>query len=374
MPQTVPVPTRSQAVRAVVEALPLLTPQAIFDGLGDRGYVGQDLGRRALALLAHRHVRRLKAIHLDGVDRDTLPKKENHLLVGPTGCGKTFAVELLFREALGLPTCIVDVTTLSETGYVGGDVSSVLTRLLYSAGMEPHRAELGVVCLDEFDKLSSGGNNAVFSGAGTTKDVTGLGVQRELLKLLESSEVPVSTGMDHSTYHQQVMLQTRDIAFVAAGAFSGLKTVTRRRTHGAGVGFNRERAKREAIAVEYDLAELQDTGAFQAYGFLPELIGRFTRVVPFGPLDPDTLQEILRGQVLPARQREMELAGIALVVQDEVLAHLVDLALTRETGARGLGSALALALDDAAFSAFSDPDCARVDLALVDGRIEAQRS
>ena len=111
------------------------------------------------------------------------------LFIGPTGCGKTFLVELLFVDILKLPTVIVDMTSYSETGYVGQDVGSILTRLVYAADLNPVTASIGIVCLDEFDKLASGKNNAVFAGAGTTKDVSGLGVQRELLKILLQMEL-----------------------------------------------------------------------------------------------------------------------------------------------------------------------------------------
>jgi len=363
---------------AWIADLPLPTPREIFTRLGTLGYVGQTDGRRALALMAHRHVRRLKYLFVEGVARDQLPPKENHLLVGPTGCGKTFLVELLFRQVLRLPTALVDMTTFSETGYVGNDVSTILTRLLYAAELNLLQAQVGVVCLDEFDKLASGNNRAVFSGAGTTKDVTGIGVQRELLKLLERSELPIPTEFDHNTYQQKVFMRTDDIAFVACGAFSGLKSVLRERGRGPTIGFARPGGEGggellDAIAVAYDVEELEDTTVFQSFGFLPELMGRFARVVPFAPLDRPTLLQILREQVIPGRTRELALAGIELEVGEEVLQHVVTGALRRQTGARGLAATLTRHLEEVTFDALSEPATRRVAVTLEQGRIRSVR-
>lgn len=363
-----------RSFQAFVEGLSLDTPRVIFERLERLGYVGQDEGRRALALLAHRHVRRMRYLHLDGVPRTSLPPKENHLLVGPTGCGKTFLVELLFQEILKLPTALVDITTFSETGYVGNDVGTILTRLLYAASGDTARAQIGVVCLDEFDKIASGQNRAVFAGAGTTKDVSGMGVQRELLKLLERGEFPAPTAFDHNTYQQRVLMRTDDIVFIAAGAFSGLKMVSAERSGFGRIGFDRPVSpeERSTIAVRYTHEELEDTAIFQSYGFLPELIGRFGRIVPFAPLDAATLRRILAEQVLPARAREMQLAGLTLVVDAEVLDHLVDRAVRRQTGARGLAASLTRHLEDAAFEAYSEVGARKVLLRLVGGGIHVE--
>ncbi len=356
-----------------VRDLPEQSPREMFSLLAEHGYRGQEEARRGLCLMAYRHVRRIKRIYLDGVDRRELPGKSNYLLVGPTGSGKTFMVELLFGQILKLPTALVDITTYSETGYVGQDPSTILTRLLHAADDNPMLASVGIVCLDEFDKISSGQNNAIFAGAGTTKDVTGMGVQRELLKMLESCEVVVPLELTHSTYGDHVVLSTADIAFVAAGAFSGFQQITHRRANRDRMGFGRDGISRngdlEAIAVDFTAEDVESVANFQAYGFLPELIARFTRVVPFSPLDAETLKDILRSDVVDRMQREFNDEGFELTVAEEVLDHIVADALRRETGARGLSSTLTRHLEEAAFDAFGSDQGGTVEVTMVDGAI-----
>jgi ATP-dependent Clp protease ATP-binding subunit ClpX len=342
-----------------VRDLPTLAPRQIYARLEEAGYRGQDEARRALSLMAYRHVRRLKRLHLDGVPRDQVMPKANVLCIGPTGCGKTHLVELLFRQVLRLPTVIVDVTTYSETGYVGQDPGTILTRLLHAADDNPLLASIGIICLDEFDKLASGQNNAVFAGAGTTKDVTGMGVQRELLKMLESGEVVVPLELGHSSYGEHAVLSTADIAFVACGAFSGFQQIARRRGQGDELGFGRTagraRAGRpDAIAVDLLAEEVQSIANFQSYGFLPELMARFSRIVPFRALDGETLKQILRANVLDRLAREFEDEGFRLTVTEPAMDHVVRQSLERETGARGLPSLLLGHIEEAAFEHFAE--------------------
>ena len=358
-----------------VRDLPVISPKAIFARLEELGYRGQREARRAVALMAYRHVRRVRRIYLDGAKREQLLPKTNTLLLGPTGCGKTHLVELLFREILRLPTVIVDITTYSETGYVGQDPSTVLTRLLHAADDNPLLASIGIICLDEFDKIASGQNNAIFAGAGTTKDVTGLGVQRELLKMLEASEVVVPLELTHSSAGDHVVMSTADVAFVAAGAFSGFHQVAARRAAAGRVGFgsNPVAAKAsDAIAVSFTSHEVEQVGNFQAYGFLPELLARFSRFVPFEALDADTLMEILCSNVLERLVREFEDEGFELVVDDPVKHHLVAESLARETGARGLSAVLTRTIEDAAFEAFAEKRGGRIRVVLEKGRLSVQ--
>ncbi len=358
-----------------IRDLPLTPPREIDGRLEELGYRGQEIPRRAVALMAYRHVRRLKRIHLDGVGRERVMPKTNYLLVGPTGCGKTHLVELLFGEILKLPTVVVDVTTYSETGYVGQDPNTILTRLLHAADNSPMLASAGIVCLDEFDKLSSGQNNAVFSGAGTTKDVTGLGVQRELLKMLESGEVVVPVEMTHSTFGEYVAMPTDDISFIAAGAFSGLPQLLRmRNSRGGGIGFGNdpetgERLRDDAIAVSLSAEEVEAVAHFQAYGFLPELIARFTRIVPFDALSSETLQEILSFAVVERMRLEFEEEGLELELADSVLDWVVAQSLKRETGARGLNSLITRVLEEAAFDTFAGEHQGKVSVKVESGRV-----
>ncbi|MEZ4398621.1 MAG: AAA family ATPase [Kofleriaceae bacterium] len=341
----------------VVRELPDLAPRVLFGQLEDHGYRGQAAARRALCLMAYRHVRRVKRIYLDGVDRAELPRKANYLLAGPTGSGKTFLVETLFGKLLRVPTTMVDVTTFSETGYVGQDPISILTRLVHAADHNPLVASIGVVCLDEFDKIASGQNNAVFAGAGTTKDVTGMGVQRELLKMLEAGEVMVPTELGHASHGDHVALSTADLGFVACGAFSGFHAVARRRTNRGGLGFGGTPAAAVdagAIAVDFSADEVDAVANFGAYGFLPELIARFTRIVPLQALDAATLKDILRTDVITRMTAEFKAEGLTLAVDEAVLDHVVADALRLETGARGLASTLTRRLEDVAFDSFGD--------------------
>ncbi len=343
---------------ALIAQLPDHTPKAIVDRIRSAGYVGQTPALKAAALMAYRHVARLKNVYVRGVDPSHFPPKTNLLFVGPTGCGKTFLVEILFRDILALPTVIVD----SETGYVGQDVPSILTRLLYAANLNPVAAAIGVVCLDEFDKLASGHNNGVFAGAGTTKDVTGLGVQRELLKMLEGSDVTVPIELSHSDYAPRSVLSTRDIPFVACGAFSGLKGLIERR--GEHIGFGREALSgtQDRIAVSYTDHEVDLVRNFTSYGFLPELIARFKRVIPFSALGEDELAQILDKNLLPRYRNEFTSEGKELVITPAARRTLVSESVAKETGARGLESALMRAIEEAAFEAYSAPDCRRVEI------------
>ena len=352
-----------QEFKSQIEQLPLLAPPDIFAELELLGYKGQAEQRRAVALMAYRHVRRLKRLYLERVPPQHLPPKQNLLLIGPTGCGKTFLVELLFQHIFKLPTVIIDITSFTESGYIGDDVRSILTRLVNAASGNVPLASVGVVCLDEFDKLAAASSNARFAGQGTTKDVSGYGVQRELLAMLENTEVMVPLDYGFSAFGERVKLSTRDIPFIACGAFSGLDELLRSEKGGLGFRSGGRAAERTG---------LDEVGSFQKYGFLPELIGRFARTVSFPPLSDETLRQILLENVLPQFQNEFRSEGLALIVTEAALMHIIARSQKRGTGARGLHTELVGAIEQAAFDTFMSTGNAEVTITLSEGRLTGE--
>jgi ATP-dependent Clp protease ATP-binding subunit ClpX len=354
-------PTHEEAVREFIDQVPLMSPVDIANELEQLGYKGQIDQRRALSLMAYRHVRRLKRIYLDGESLKDLPPKQNVLMLGPTGCGKTFMVELLFQNILKLPTVIVDITSFTESGYIGDDVRTIITRLIMNANGNLHLAECGVVCLDEFDKIASSSSNARFAGQGTTKDVSGYGVQRELLGMMHGADVVVPMDYGFSEYGRRVHLSTHNIPFIACGAFSGMDELVRQNR--SNIGF------RQASGEDLSQLTLDEVSSFQKFGFLPELIGRFSRIVSFPKLSTETLKQILTENVLPQFSNEFKGEGLELTVTEAALDHLVARSEKRDTGARGLQSELVAAVERAAFDTFMQKRNARVVIDVKDSQI-----
>lgn len=337
-------PSDDERVKTFVAELPIFNPREIFDELSKLGYKGQDEQRRALSLMAYRHIRRLKRIHVEGVDRKELPPKQNVLLIGSTGCGKTYLVELLFQSLFKIPTVIVDITSFTESGYVGDSVNTLLTRLILHADGDPKLAECGVICLDEFDKLASSGSSARFAGQGTTKDVSGYGVQRELLAMLHGSTVTVPMDYGFSEFGYRADLSTRDIPFIVCGAFSGFEEILRENK--SGIGFSQKAKSDSEILTE------QEAQSFQRFGFLPELIGRFSRIVQFPKLSHEILRQILTENILPQFQNEFAGENLKLKITPEAVDFIVKRCEKRGTGARGLQTELVTAVESAAFENF----------------------
>lgn len=359
------------SLRERVGRIPLLSPRACSERLEEMGYRGQTRGRQAASVLAYRHVRRLRRLFIDGESPDGVGPRDNYLFVGPTGSGKTFLVELLFKEILAVPTVIVDITQYSETGYIGEDVSMMLARLFEAAGQDLAWSSCGVVCMDEFDKLASSRSNARFAGEGTTKDVSGFGVQRGLLTLLSADDAQFPADFGYAQLAPKLTLSLRGLSFIACGAFSGFQATASSLDDTERIGYQRNAQPRfsEAIAARFEEGVLERTAAFARYGFLPELIGRFSRVVIFDPLDRDTLRSIVDHNVLDAYRREFASEGIELTVDASVLDHIVGRALKRELGARGLRTSLLPHLERAAFEHFGETRSRSVRLIMKDESI-----
>ncbi len=356
-----PPPDEQTSVREFVDALPLLSPLAIFEELERSGYKGQDEQRRALSLMAYRHIRRLKRLHVEETPRRLLPPKQNMLLVGPTGCGKTFLVESLFQNIFQLPTVIIDITSFTESGYVGDSVHTIITRLVNAADNKPEVAACGIVCLDEFDKLASSGSSARFAGQGTTKDVSGYGVQRELLAMIEGTEVMAPMDYGFSEFGMRAPVSTRDVPFIVCGAFSGFDEMLKNVRNG--IGFRDKEGER------IEPLTMDEAASFQKYGFLPELIGRFSRIVSFPPLPRETLRRILEENILPQFYHEFRDEGLQLSVTDEAMEHIITRSHKRGTGARGLHTELITALEKVAFETFMQKRDAAIIVTAERGRL-----
>jgi ATP-dependent Clp protease ATP-binding subunit ClpX len=359
-------PDREEAVREFIEQVPLMSPVDISSELEKIGYKGQVDQRRALSLMAYRHVRRLKRIYLEGESPERLPPKQNVLMLGPTGCGKTYMVELLFQNILKLPAVIVDVTSFTESGYIGDDVRTILTRLMLNADGNQYLAECGVVCLDEFDKIAASSSNARFAGQGTTKDVSGYGVQRELLGMIHGTDVVVPMDYGFSEFGPRVPMSTRNIPFIACGAFSGMDDLLCENR--SNIGF------RHGPGEDLSQLTLDEVGSFQRFGFLPELIGRFSRIISFPKLPTDTLKQILKENVLPQFINEFKAEELELTVSEAAIDHLVGRSEKRNTGARGLQTELIAAVERAAFDTFMQKKNARVVIDVKDGQLMSEVS
>jgi len=323
------------SIAPFLESIPFPSPRELFDSLEELGYIGQEQARKAVALAAYRHVDRLRRIHLHGVPRAQLPPVQNVLCIGPTGCGKTFMMRLLFSEILKMPTVILDSTVYSETGYVGGDVSSIPTHLLQAAKGDLDVAQASICVLDEFDKLAE-------SGGGAQTRVSRHGVQRSLLKLLEPGVVDCPAELSAAPWRsRRIQFQTDDVLWIACGAFSGLHDEDSVTT----IGFGEE-------SVYCNSSQLK-VRTFESYGILPELVGRFPGWVRLDRLSHNDLKEIVRRNTVSHYATEFAGHGVELVVEDPALELVATRSVDRGTGARGLQAELVDALEDIAFEVYS---------------------
>jgi len=367
-PTEKPAPDIPDAARSIIDkaslpdyvkSLPEMTPMDMAKVIHREGYIGQEQAVKSVCLMAWRHLNRLKKVFVEGVDCRDLPPKGNALLLGSSGCGKTFLVELLFSKIISLPVVICDVSSFVETGYVGAHVSSIFKRLIQVADNNVEKAGVGVVCLDEFDKICSSHSAARFAGQGTTKDLK-LAVQQELLKILEGSEV--TYDLDYRSSGDKQVINTKHIGIIGCGAFSGLKSMLQKQ--GKAIGFGTQDKSQIDLNVE-----IQRASSFESYGIIPELYGRFSSLVSFDDLTKDELKAILEKNTIRQYERELSLNGLGLQVHPDVYDHIVEQCIERQTGARGLQTALVSHLEDALFNAYSNHNSQGVRLFVDGGQI-----
>jgi ATP-dependent Clp protease ATP-binding subunit ClpX len=309
----------------------------------DQYVISQDEAKKRLSVAVYNHYKRINA---RDEASDVELEKSNILLIGPTGTGKTLLAQTL-AHFLKVPFAIADATTLTEAGYVGEDVENVLVRLLQAADYDINRAEIGIVYIDELDKIAKRE-----AGPSITRDVSGEGVQQALLKILEgtTANLPPQGGRKHPE-QKLIPINTKNILFICGGAFHGLDQIVFQRISRKSMGFGADIRGRSDYTT-YDLLSRVEYEDLLAFGLIPELIGRLPVVAPLDDLDENALLRILKkpkNALVKQYQRLMELEGVKLTFSPKALKAVVKEAMKRKTGARALRSILENSMNDVLF-------------------------
>lgn len=329
--------------KPAVELKKMPSPKEICAFL-DQYVIGQDKAKKYLSVAVYNHYKRLN--HQYAADKDDVDiEKSNIIMVGPTGTGKTLLAKTIAR-LLDVPFTIVDATVLTEAGYVGEDIESLLTRLLQACDYDVERAERGIVFIDEIDKIARKSDNPSI-----TRDVSGEGVQQGLLKLLEGSTVlvPPNGGRKHPD-QKMIAVDTKNILFICGGAFDGIERKIAARLNTQVVGFghdSRKRKKETENLMNYVMP--QD---LKSFGLIPEIIGRLPVLTSLDPLDREALRRILtepKNAIIRQYKRLFELDGVELKFDGDALDLIVDKAIEYRLGARGLRSIVETVMVDAMF-------------------------